>query len=106
MLSNNETISSLPVKTPPTLSRRRTLHASALGQIEDFRLPGDCAAPSGHSPQYQVVLRYEGAFNWSVGAKTALLDSYSVLFVGAGEDFSENHLVAGVGHAIIIITLR
>jgi AraC-like DNA-binding protein len=88
------------------MSRRRTLHASALGLVEDFHLSGDCAAPSGHSPEYQVVLPYEGAVSWRVGAKTALLDSNSVLFVGAGEDYSESHLVAGVGHASIIITPR
>ena len=52
------------------------------------------------------MLPYDGAVNWRVGAKTALLDSNSVLFVGAGEDFSESHLVAGVGHASIIITPR
>lgn len=95
-----------PTRVLSTMSRRRTLHASALGLVEDFHLSGDCAAPSGHSPEYQVVLPYEGAVNWCVGAKTALLDSNSVLFVGAGEDYSESHLVAGVGHASIIITPR
>ncbi len=50
------------------------------------------------------MLPYEGAVNWRVGAKAALLDSNSVLFVGAKEDYSESHLVAGVGHASIIIT--
>ena len=106
MLSDNEAIASAAIKVPPTLSRRRTLHASALGLVEDFHLSGDSAAPSGHSPDYQVVLPYKGAVNWRVGAKTALLDSNSVLFVGAGEDFSESHLVAGVGHSSIIITPR
>ena len=106
MLNDNEAIASLAVNAPPTLSRRRTLHASALGLVEDFHLTADCSAQSGHSPEYQVVLPYEGAVNWRVGAKTALLDSNSVLFVGAGEDFSESHLVAGVGHASIIITPR
>ena len=106
MLNDNAAISTVAVKDPPALFRRRTLHASALGLVEDFHLSADCAAPSGHSPEYQVVLPYEGAVNWRVGAKTALLDSNSVLFVGAGEDFSESHLVAGVGHASIIITPR
>jgi AraC-like DNA-binding protein len=95
-----------PTLVLSTTSRRRTLHASALGLVEDFHLSGYCAAPSGHSPEYQVVLPYEGAVSWRVGAKTALLDSNSVLFVGAGEDYSESHLVAGVGHASIIITPR
>ena len=106
MLNDNEVIAMIAIKAPKTLSRRRTLHASALGLVEDFHLSGDSAAPSGHSPEYQVVLPYQGAVNWRVGAKTALLDSNSVLFVGAGEDFSESHLVAGVGHSSIIITPR
>ena len=106
MLSDNEAIATVAVKPAPTVARRRTLHASALGLVEDFHLSADCAAPSGHSPEYQVVLPYEGAVNWRVGAKSALLDSNSVLFVGAGEDFSESHLLAGVGHASIIITPR
>ena len=106
MLSDNEAISTVAVMAQQPLPRRRTLHASALGLVEEFQMSGDCTAPSGHSPEYQVVLPYEGAVRWRVGAKTALLDSNSVLFVGAGEDFSESHLVAGVGHASIIITPR
>lgn len=106
MLSDKEAITTVAIKVPPTPSRRRTLHASALGLVEDFHLAGNSVAPSGHSPKYQVVLPYEGAVNWRVGAKTALLDSNSVLFVGAGEDFSESHLAAGVGHTSIIITPR
>ena len=106
MLNDNAAITAVAVQAPPTLSRRRTLHASALGLVEDFHLTADCAAQSGHSPEYQVVLPYEGAVNWRVGANAAMLDSNSVLFVGADEDFSESHLVAGVGHASIIITPR
>ena len=106
MFSNYQAISAVAVIAQQPVPRRRTLHASALGLVEDFHLSGDSAAPSGHSPEYQVVLPYEGAVNWRVGAKTALLDSNSVLFVGAGEEYSESHLVAGVGHSSIIITPR
>ena len=106
MLSDIDPIPTSASRTSKPPSRRRMLHASALGLVEDFHLSGDSAAPSGHSPEYQVVLPYKGAVNWRVGAKTALLDSNSVLFVGAGEDFSESHLVAGVGHSSIIITPR
>jgi AraC-like DNA-binding protein len=84
-------------------TRLRTLHASSLGRIEDFSAPGDCPAPRGHSPEYQLVLPYAGAFEWRVGAKTAFLDVTRVLFVGAGEDYADSH-VAGGGHDSIIIT--
>jgi AraC family transcriptional regulator len=83
--------------------RLRTLHSSLLGRIEDFSAPGDCPAPRGHSPEYQLVLPYAGAFEFRVGVKSAFLDVTRVLFVGAGEDYTDVH-VAGCGHDSIIIT--
>ena len=85
--------------------RRRTLHSSCLGLVEDFSAPGDCPAPCGHSPEYQLVFPYAGAFEWHVGAKSVFLDVTRVLFVGAGEDYADRH-VAGGGHDSIIITPR
>jgi AraC family transcriptional regulator len=85
--------------------RRRTLHSSVLGCVEDFSAPGCCPAPCGHSPEYQLVLPYAGAFEWHVGAKTVLLDATRVLFVCAGQDYADRH-VAGCGHDSIIITPR
>jgi AraC-like DNA-binding protein len=85
--------------------RRRTLHSSGLGCIEDFGAPGDYPAPCGYSPEYQLVLPYAGAFEWHVGAKTVFLDGTRVLFVSAGEDYADSH-VAGCGHDSIIITPR
>ena len=86
-------------------SRRRTLHSSGLGCVEDFSAPGYYPAPCGHSPEYQLVLPYAGAFEWHVGTKTVLLDGTRVLFVSAGEDYADRH-VAGCGHDSIIITPR
>ena len=83
---------------------RRVLHSSWLGCVEDFSAPGGCPPPRGHSPEYQLVFPYAGAFEWHVGAKTAFLDGTHVLFVGAGEDYADSH-VAG-GHDSIIITPR
>ena len=84
---------------------RRTLHSSWLGCVEDFSAPGDCPAPCGHSPEYQLAFPYAGAFEWHVGAKSVFLDATRVLFVGAGEDYADSH-VAGGGHDSIIITPR
>ena len=84
---------------------RRVLHSSWLGRIEDFSAPGDCPAPRGHSPEYQLVFPYAGAFEWHVGAKTVFLDVTRVLFVGAGEDYADRH-VAGGGHHSTIVTPR
>ncbi len=83
--------------------RRRTLHRSELGHVEDFSAPGECPAPRGHSPEYQLVLPYAGAFEWHAGARTAFLDTTRVLFVCAGEDYADTH-VAHDGHHSIIIT--
>lgn len=91
--------------SPATGNRLHTLHSSALGRIEDFSAPGDCPAPRGHSPEYQLVLPYAGAFEYHLGARTAFLDATRVLFVGAGEDYADVH-VAGHGHDSIIITPR
>lgn len=88
-----------------TSNHRRTLHSSELGEIEDFSAPGDCPAPRGHSPDYQIVLPYAGAFEWRVGARSAFLDVTRVLFVGAGEDYADVHVASG-GHDSIIITPR
>ena len=73
--------------------------------MEDFSAPGDYPAPRGHSPQYQLVFPYAGAFEWHVGARTVFLDATRVLFVGAGEDYADRH-IAGGGHDSIIITPR
>jgi AraC family transcriptional regulator len=83
--------------------RRRTLHSSGLGRVEDFGAPGEYPALCGHSPEYQVVLPYTGAFEWHVGAKTVFVDGTRVLFVNAGEDYAYTH-VAGCGHDSIIVT--
>ena len=85
--------------------RRRTLHASVLGRIEDFSAPGNCPAPRGHSSEYQLVLPYAGAFEWHVATRTEFLDATRVLFVAAGEDYADAH-VAGGGHDSIILTPR
>jgi AraC family transcriptional regulator len=91
--------------TPTIGIRRRTLHSSGLGCIEDFGAPGDYPAPSGHSPEYQLVLPYTGAFEWHVGSRTVFLDATRMLFVNAGEDYADSH-VAGCGHDSIIVTPR
>ncbi|MEO6030481.1 MAG: AraC family transcriptional regulator [Burkholderiaceae bacterium] len=90
---------------PATGIRRRVLHSSWLGCVEDFNAPGGCPAPRGHSPDYQLVFPYAGAFEWHVGAKTAFLDGTCMLFVGAGEDYADSHVADG-GHDSIIITPR
>lgn len=85
--------------------RRRILHSSVLGRIEDFSAPGNCPAPCGYSAEYQLVLPYAGAFEWHVAATSVFLDSTKLLFVGAGEDYADAH-VAGCGHDSIILTPR
>ena len=85
--------------------RRRTLHSSVLGSIEDFSAPGDCPAPRGHSAEYQLVFPYTGAFEWHVAARSVFMDATKMLFVGAGEDYADAH-VAGGGHDSIILTPR
>lgn len=83
---------------------RRTLHRSATAFVEDVYLHPKAPVPRGHSLDCQIVVPYAGIFGWTVGTKTALLDANRVLFVGAGEDFSESRPVPGVGHSSAVIT--
>jgi hypothetical protein len=94
-----------PPSCPRTGIRRHTLHSSWLGCIEDFSASGDWPAPRGHSPEYQLVSPYAGAFEFHVGGKTVLVDATRVLFVVAGEDYADSH-VGRAGHDSIIITPR
>lgn len=58
----------------------------------------------GHSPDYQVVFPYIGACWWTVNRRTCLLDPNQVLFITAGEDYSESHPIRGMGHASVLVT--
>jgi AraC family transcriptional regulator len=96
-------MNTIPVPRPPIGVRRRMLHSSRLGCVEDFSAPGDCPPPRGHSAEYQVVLPYAGAFEWHAGTRTVFLDVTRVLFVNAGEDYADSHVIDR-GHDSIIIT--
>ena len=85
--------------------RRRVLCSSELGRVEDFHAPGNCPAPCGHSAEYQFVFPFAGAFEWHVGVNTVLMDVTRVLFVVAGEDYTDRHVADG-GHDSIIVTPR
>ncbi|MEO5963264.1 MAG: AraC family transcriptional regulator [Thermomonas sp.] len=98
-------LAAVAIKCSATGIRRRVLHSSVLGRIEDFSAPGNCPAPHGHSVEYQLVLPYAGAFEWHVAATAVFLDSTKVLFVGAGEDYADAH-IANCGHDSIILTPR
>jgi AraC-like DNA-binding protein len=85
--------------------RRRIFYSTDLGCIEDFHAPGDCPAPCGHSDEYQLVFPYAGAFERHVGVNMVFVDATRVLFVNAGEDYSDSHVADG-GHDSIIVTPR
>ena len=90
--------------TADALDRRLCLVAGATALVEDSALSKDHAIADGHSDRFQVALPYLGAFTWTVGRSTLLIDPNRMLFVTAGEDFSETHPISGLGHASIIVT--
>ena len=87
-------------------NRRRTIFSGELSLVEDSSLSARSAIKHGHSPRFQIALPYFGAFTWRVGHATTLVDTNQVLFVSAGEDFSETHPIHGIGHASIIVTIE
>lgn len=91
-------------RKPSVRSCRRIVHRSAAVQVEDLFLDPRVPAPSGHSADHQIVLPYYGLFGWQVGRKKALLDANTVLFVGAGEDYSESRPVPALGHSSAVLT--
>lgn len=84
---------------------RLSLRAGRDFLVEDFA--ASALRPGrGHSPDFQVVLPYHGAFRWRVGAAAHFVDANSILFVRGGQDYAETHPIPGVGHASVVITLR
>jgi AraC family transcriptional regulator len=58
----------------------------------------------GFSPDSQVAFFLHGVLRWKTGRQQAVVDANAALLVHGGEEFSEEHPVAGVGHASLIVT--
>jgi AraC-like DNA-binding protein len=62
------------------------------------------APPSGFSHAYQVVLPYAGVFTYSVGRRSALIDTNRTLMVPANVEFADSHPIPNVGHSVVAVT--
>lgn len=82
---------------------RRTLHASALAHVENTSVSAFQPQPSGYEGQYQIVLPYLGLFAYCVGGRRWVIDSNRTLFISPGWEFIDEHPVAGLGHAAVLI---
>lgn len=87
---------------PGAAISRRTIGTSGTAQIEDSVVAHD-QPPSGYSAHHQIVLPYDGLFEFQVGSRAPLLDATRTLFVAGGRDFADRHPASGIGHSAIII---
>lgn len=84
-------------------SFRSTIHRSEIALVENSSVSASDPAPSGYEERYQVVLPYFGYFSYNVGRRPWLTDSNRTLFISPGWEFHDEHPVAGVGHASVLI---
>jgi AraC-like DNA-binding protein len=60
--------------------------------------------PKGISSSRQLAITCAGAFDFQVGRSISWIDTTRLLFVEAGQDFVDHHVVPGVGHRSVILT--
>ena len=60
--------------------------------------------PSGEISGQKLVVTYSGAFEFQVGGSRTWVDSGRILFAHDGESYVDHHVVAGVGHASVVLT--
>ena len=82
---------------------RRLIHESGVTRVLDISATHG-APPSGFSHAYQVALPYLGVFTYSVGRRSALIDTNRTLMVPANVDFVDSHPVRNMGHSVVVVT--
>ena len=60
--------------------------------------------PSGVTTTRQLAITFAGAFEFQVGRSLSWVDPSRLLFVEAGQDFIDHHVVPETGHSTIILT--
>src|SRR3954469_1775271 len=60
--------------------------------------------PSGVTSRRQLAITFAGAFDFQVGRSITWVDPSRLLFVEAAQDFTDHHVVRGVGHRSVILT--
>jgi len=60
--------------------------------------------PSGVTTKRQLAITYSGAFEFQVGRSVSWVDPSRLLFAEAAQDFTDHHVVPGVGHQSVILT--
>jgi hypothetical protein len=82
---------------------RRLIHESGVVRVLDISAAYG-APPSGFSHAYQAVLPYAGVFTYSVGQRSALIDTNQTLMVPANVEFADSHPIPNVGHSAVAVT--
>ena len=60
--------------------------------------------PRGDIAGRKLVVTFAGAFEFQVGGSRTWIDSGRILFAHDGESYVDHHVIAGVGHASVVLT--
>lgn len=60
--------------------------------------------PSGVTTRRQLAITYAGAFEFQVGRSVSWVDPSRLLFAEAAQDFTDHHVIPGIGHQSVILT--
>lgn len=83
---------------------RIILHNSSLALVEDASVSTRRPPPSGYETKHQIALPYFGFFAYAAGRKRWLIDPNRILFISPGREFQDEHPIAGLGHAVILVS--
>lgn len=86
-----------------SVKRRATLHRSPLIRVDDCYIPPEGPFPAGYEDKFQIALPYHGLFTYAVGQRKWMFDANQALFISPGWEASEEHPVADLGHAAILL---
>ena len=82
---------------------RRALVASDLFLGEEIVARHELP-PCGVTTRRQLAITYAGAFEFQVGRSRSWVDPGRLLFAEAHQDFTDHHVIDGVGHSTVILT--
>lgn len=85
------------------LDRFEVLHSSRIAVVQDLAIFAERRVRSGSCPSFLLGLPYQGVFAYEVGSRRHIFDANRLLFASPHQDYVEDHPVAGVGHASLLI---
>ena len=88
---------------PPRQNGRRALVATDILLAEEIVAHHE-RPPAGVTTRRQLAITYSGAFEFQVGRSRSWVDPGRLLFAEANQDFTDHHVIDGVGHRSVVLT--